>query len=85
MQVDGMNERWELRMPDLGLESMRSVVSVWLVELGAEVVEGDRLLQVVAGEASIDLPAPASGRMVEQCVVEYDEVRTGQLLGVIEP
>jgi pyruvate/2-oxoglutarate dehydrogenase complex dihydrolipoamide acyltransferase (E2) component len=79
-----MNERCELRLPDLGLESVRIVVSVWLVELGAEVIEGDRLLQVVAGEISVDLPAPASGCLVEQCVVECDEVQTGQLLGVIE-
>lgn len=71
-------------MPDLGLDAMRITVSVWLVALGSEVVEGDRLLQVIAREISIDLPAPGSGRILQQCVVEDDQVQVGQLLGVIE-
>ena len=51
---------------------------------GNAVVRGDRILEVVAGEATIDLPAPVSGRLVEQCVVEDDVIEVGQILGRIE-
>jgi pyruvate/2-oxoglutarate dehydrogenase complex dihydrolipoamide acyltransferase (E2) component len=79
-----MKQRSEIRLPELGLDQAHVTVSVWLVEVGAEVVAGDRLLQLVAGEVSLDIPAPATGRIVEQTVVETEEVTTGQLLGVIE-
>jgi len=71
-------------LPDLGLGKARIAVSVWLTTVGSEVVEGDRLLQVVAGEVSVDLPAPATGRLAKQYVLEDDEVEVGQVLGAIE-
>ena len=52
--------------------------------LGSDVVCGDRILEVLAGEVTVDLPAPATGRLVEQHVAEDDILATGQLLGVIE-
>ena len=59
------------------------VASVWLVEVGADVIEGERLLEVVAGAATVDLPSPATGRLVELLVDEDDELTVGQRLAVI--
>ena len=75
--------RHELRLPDLGLGDIPVLASVWLVDLGAEVTEGDRLLEIVAGSATVDLPAPASGTLVEVLVGEDEPLQTGQLLAVV--
>jgi 2-oxoglutarate dehydrogenase E2 component (dihydrolipoamide succinyltransferase) len=71
-----------LYMPDLGLGQVSA--SVWLVEVGEQVGGGDRLLEVVAGSVTVDLPAPATGVLAEQCVSEGDSLRIGQLLAVVE-
>jgi pyruvate dehydrogenase E2 component (dihydrolipoamide acetyltransferase) len=75
--------RHELVLPALGLGDIPVLCSVWLVALGAEVSEGDRLLEVVAGSVTVDLPAPASGTLVEVLVGEDEPLRVGQLLAVI--
>jgi len=76
--------RYNLVMPDLGLGASPITVSLWLVELGSEVTEGDRLVELAADSVTVDLPAPASGMLVETLVTEDEEVQAGQLLGIIE-
>ena len=76
--------RHNLVLPDLGLEDQPITISLWLVELGADVTEGDRIVELAAESVTVDLPAPASGTLVETLVAEDDEVQTGQVLGVIE-
>ncbi len=77
--------RHDLVLPDLGFaDDVRVTASVWLVLVGRHVIEGERLLEVLAGEVTVDLPAPANGVLVEKCVAEDDPLRTGQRLGVID-
>ena len=59
-------------------------VSLWLVGRGARVTEGEPLLEVLAGPATVDLPAPADGILAETLVAEEDRLAVGQRLGVIE-
>jgi pyruvate/2-oxoglutarate dehydrogenase complex dihydrolipoamide acyltransferase (E2) component len=75
--------RHELVLPDLGLEGIPIVASLWLVPRGSVVREGDRILEVVAGEVTIDLPAPSRGILVEQVVAEDERLHVGQTLAVI--
>ena len=70
-------------LPDLGLDDVPVAVSLWLVDPGSEVTEGDRLLELIAGSITIDLPAPASGILVETRVTEDDPLEVGQILGTI--
>lgn len=76
--------RHDLVMPDLGLPGVNLTASAWLSDVGARVYEGDRLLEICAGEVTIDLPSPATGILVDQSVGEDDEVHLGQVLGVVE-
>jgi pyruvate/2-oxoglutarate dehydrogenase complex dihydrolipoamide acyltransferase (E2) component len=76
-------QRHELVLPDLDLGEIPITASVWLVDPGQEVVEGDRLLEVAAGNVTVDLPAPASGILTETLVAEDDQLAVGQVLGVI--
>ena len=75
--------RHELRLPDLGLDGLAVTVSCWLVPKGGTVIQGDRLLEILAGEVTVDLTAPATGVLVQRRVEEDDPVVTGQLLGII--
>jgi pyruvate dehydrogenase E2 component (dihydrolipoamide acetyltransferase) len=74
----------ELVLPELGVGENPILVGQWLVETGRDVIEGDRLLEIIAASATVDLPAPASGKLREIFVGEDDRLATGQVLGVIE-
>jgi pyruvate/2-oxoglutarate dehydrogenase complex dihydrolipoamide acyltransferase (E2) component len=76
--------RCRLVLPDLGLSDVTIVASQWLIEQGSAVVEGDRLLEVLAGCITIDLPAPATGVLAEMVVSEDDELHVGQVLAWID-
>ena len=74
----------ELRLPDLDLPGVPIMASCWHLQVGQRVIEGDRLLEILAGDAVVDLPAPASGLLVEKNA-EIDELLTaGQLLAIIQ-
>jgi len=73
-----------LLMPDLDLPPQQAItVSSWLVPLGREVLAGDRLLEISAGEVLVDLPAPATGRLIQKSVAEGEVVVANQTLGVV--
>ena len=74
---------YELILPDLGLDEQPVTVSLWLVERGSRVAEGDPVLEVLCGCATIDLPAPADGVLIAALVEEDDRLQVGQRLGVI--
>jgi pyruvate/2-oxoglutarate dehydrogenase complex dihydrolipoamide acyltransferase (E2) component len=63
---------------------MSIAISVWLVPRGATVMEGDRLVEVLADSVTVDLPSPANGILVETLAAEDDLVVPGQVLGYVE-
>ncbi|NBV47052.1 MAG: biotin attachment protein [Planctomycetia bacterium] len=69
-----------LVVPDLGHPGVRAAVSLWLVPEGALVVEGDRVVELVAGGATLDLEAPVTGCLVRQWIDEDAEVAPGDVL-----
>lgn len=70
-------------MPSLELTGAISA-SIWHATKGSAVIEGDRLLEVCAGEVIIDLPSPASGILVRRLVREDETIQVGQELAVIQ-
>jgi 2-oxoglutarate dehydrogenase E2 component (dihydrolipoamide succinyltransferase) len=74
----------DFTMPDLGLGDETPVVSLWLVDVGARVLEGDRLLEVSADGVTVDLPSPAAGVLSRVFVYEDDRLTPGMRLAVIE-
>ena len=74
---------YEFLLPELDLGPVPVRASVWLVSEGTEVETGEPLLEVVAGEVSVDLPSPVCGRLVKQCVTEDDALGTGEVLAVL--
>jgi pyruvate/2-oxoglutarate dehydrogenase complex dihydrolipoamide acyltransferase (E2) component len=76
--------RVQLTLPDLDVAPTPVIASLWLVDPGESVVEGDRVIEVLAGEATIDLPAPTTGVLVRVLVDEGERLEVGQLLGIFE-
>jgi pyruvate/2-oxoglutarate dehydrogenase complex dihydrolipoamide acyltransferase (E2) component len=71
--------RARLVVPEFGLD-VPLALSLWLVPQGAAVIEGDRVVQLVAGGATIDLEAPVTGRLAACLVDEDAAVVTGTVL-----
>ena len=68
--------------PDVGGAGV--MLSLWLVAEGSEVVEGDRVVELVTGGATVDLGAPVTGRLVAQRVEEDAAVAPGDVLAEFE-
>ncbi len=75
--------RHKLIVPDLGLGGVDMTVSLWLVRPGREVSQADRVVEILAGDVTVDLPAPVSGVLTGVLVAEDEPVRVGQVLAEI--
>jgi pyruvate/2-oxoglutarate dehydrogenase complex dihydrolipoamide acyltransferase (E2) component len=74
--------RVEVILPELGAAPAR--LSVWFADPGDQVYEGDRLVEVLVAGATFDVPAPATGRLVERRAWPDDPVDSGHVLGLVE-
>jgi len=72
-----------LVVPDLGCAGMTLVLSLWLVPEGSDVTEGDRVAEILAGGVTVDLGAPATGRLSPVFVDEDETVAPGTVLAEI--
>ncbi|QDT64520.1 biotin/lipoyl-containing protein [Calycomorphotria hydatis] len=68
--------------PELGAERLE--VCGWLAEVGDEVSEGDRLVELLTPGIIYDLPAPADGVLQKIEQVSGNETHAGEVLGWIE-
>ena len=71
-------------LPDLGFGDRPIVVSVWLVARGSTVARGDAVVEVLCGDATIDLPSPADGVLAKRLVDEDETVVVGQRLAMVK-
>ena len=74
----------DIVVPALGLaESDEIVVSCWLVHVGEEVFEGDRLVELLIGEVTFDVSAPVSGYISHIAAATDSVVAVDSVLGAI--
>ena len=76
--------RRELCLPELGIDDQPIRLSLWLVECGSRVAQGEQVAEVLVGAATVDLAAPADGILSETFVEEGDTLTVGQPLATIE-
>ena len=69
-------------MPAVGAAS--AVVSVWYVRPGERVYAGDRLVEVLVGGATFEVPSPTTGILAEKWAFPDERLTPGQVLGVVE-
>jgi pyruvate/2-oxoglutarate dehydrogenase complex dihydrolipoamide acyltransferase (E2) component len=76
--------REAILLPELGTGPDEPIViSHWFASRGARVQEGDRLVEVLVGPASFDVPSPRTGRLAEILGREDDRVRPGAVLAYL--
>ena len=72
----------DIVVPDLGLDSTDQItISTWFVDIGDEVVESDRLVELLCNEITFDVMAPASGRLARISADVDDLVSAGTVIG----
>jgi len=74
-----------LVVPDVGIVGVTLVLSLWLVPEGTDVLEGDRVVELLGGGVTIDLEAPVTGRLKRVLVDEDDTVAPGTVLAEFVP
>ncbi|MGM8849732.1 dihydrolipoyllysine-residue acetyltransferase [Salinicola halophyticus] len=80
---DGEASRQEIRVPDIGGGEGVEVIEVAISE-GDEINEEDTLITLESDKASMDVPSPYQGKVVEVSVKEGDSVSEGDLIGYVE-
>jgi 2-oxoglutarate dehydrogenase E2 component (dihydrolipoamide succinyltransferase) len=70
-------------MPQLGESVVEGTVTRWLKRAGETVQEYESLLEVNTDKVDTEIPAPASGTVLQLLVPEGETVRAGTLLALI--
>jgi len=76
--------RYEFRLPDIGEGLAEAEVAKWLVSVGDQVSEDQPVVEMMTDKATVELPSPGSGVVVERLAAEGDVVKTGAVLYVLE-
>ena len=80
-----MPETVRLTLPAMGESVTEGTVVNWVKHAGDPVSEGETLVEVTTDKVDIEVPAPASGVLVEVTAAEGDTVPVGGTLGLIAP
>jgi 2-oxoglutarate dehydrogenase E2 component (dihydrolipoamide succinyltransferase) len=72
-------------MPALGESETEGTVVRWHKGVGEPVAAGETLVEVESNKANVDVPAPASGVLLEVTVGEGQTAAPGVTLGVVGP
>ncbi|SHH58227.1 dihydrolipoyllysine-residue acetyltransferase [Cognatishimia maritima] len=73
----------EVKVPDIGDFSEVPVVTV-LVAVGDVIAEEDPIVELESDKATMEVPSPAAGKVLEIKVAEGDNVSEGSLILVLE-
>nr|WP_298056421.1 pyruvate dehydrogenase complex dihydrolipoyllysine-residue acetyltransferase [uncultured Halomonas sp.] len=79
----GELERKEIRVPDLSGSSDVPIIEIG-VAAGDEINEEDPLITLESDKASMDVPSPYKGKLLELTVKEGDTVSEGDVIGYME-
>src|SRR5690606_19195893 len=74
----------ESKMPKMGESSTEGTIINWLVAEGDSFEEGDILLEVATDKVGNEVPAPASGKMLEHKFKAKDVVPVGEVIAILE-
>ena len=76
-------QRREIRVPDIGGSDNVPVIDV-AISAGDEISKEDTLITLESDKASMDVPSPFAGKVVEVAVKEGDTLSEGDVIGYIE-
>ena len=74
----------EIKVPTLGESVTTATVGKWLKQPGEAVQADEPVVELETDKVSVEVPAPASGRLENHAVKEGDEVEVGAVLATLE-
>ncbi len=77
-------ELLEIIAPSGGESVTEATVLGWIAEQGAQVADGEPLLEVSTDKVDMELPSPGAGVLVDLLVAEGDTIVPGQVLGHVQ-
>lgn len=81
--VTAASSKQEIRVPDLGGHDQVEVIEV-AAQAGDVLNEEDPLITLETDKATMDVPSPFAGKLLELLVKEGDKVSEGDLIGYIQ-
>ncbi len=75
---------YEFKFPDVGEGITEGEIVKWKVKVGDRVKQDQVLVEVETDKAVVQLPSPASGKVLKISHKEGDTIRVGEVLVVIE-
>jgi 2-oxoglutarate dehydrogenase E2 component (dihydrolipoamide succinyltransferase) len=73
----------EIRVPTLGESVSEATIGKWFKQPGDAVVQDEPLLELETDKVTLEVPAPAGGKLAEITAKEGETVGVGALLGMI--
>jgi 2-oxoglutarate dehydrogenase E2 component (dihydrolipoamide succinyltransferase) len=73
----------EFKMPKMGESITEGTILNWLVQEGDSFEEGDILVEVATDKVDNEVPAPASGKMLQHLFGPKDVVPVGEVIAVL--
>lgn len=70
-------------LPALGMSQDNGKIVRWLKAEGEEVAQGEPLVEIETDKATVEIEAPASGRLARVVASDGDEVPVGQVIAAI--
>ena len=74
----------EIRVPTLGESVTEATIGKWLKAEGDAVAVDEPLVELETDKVSVEVPAPAAGKLSAISVKEGETVEVGALLGMLE-
>lgn len=74
----------DLKVPDLGESITEVVIGAWLKAAGDRFNEGDGIVEIESDKATVELPAPAAGLLVEALKKTGETARIGDVIARFE-
>ncbi len=74
----------EVRVPTLGESVTEATIATWFKQPGDTVAVDEMLCELETDKVTVEVPAPAAGRLVEHVAAEGDTVGVNALLATIE-
>jgi len=74
-----------ITIPKAGLTMTEATITNWLVKTGDPVEKGATILEVTTEKITIEVEAPASGKIARLLYNKGDEVPVGEIVGEIDP
>ncbi len=76
--------QYVFKLPDLGEGAVDAEIVAWKVTAGEEVREDQPLVEMLTQKATVEIPAPVSGRVIRTTGAAGDRVAVGAELAVFE-